>query len=149
MSEKPRPTFRELDKAECAALLERQRVGRIAFSFHDRVDLEPIGFVASDGWIFGRTAPGAKLSTLEHHPWVAFEADEHSGPYDWQSVVVHGRFHVLEDSGSPTERERYQRAIAALRDAEPEALTEADPVPSRQVVFGIAMHETSGRAARS
>ena len=42
-------TFRELTAAETDALLERNHVGRIAYSFHDRVDIEPIHYVYADG----------------------------------------------------------------------------------------------------
>src|SRR5690349_15736001 len=82
------PTFRELPRDECDALLARNHVGRVAFSFHDRVDLEPVHYVYAEGWIHGRTAPGAKVAVLRHHPWVAFEVDEVEGLFDWQSVVV-------------------------------------------------------------
>lgn len=90
------PTFRSLTRAECDALLARNYVGRLAFSFHDRVDIQPIGYVYEAGWIFGRTSEGAKLTTLEHNRWLAFEVDEVRGPFDWTSVVVQGSFHRID-----------------------------------------------------
>ena len=80
------PTFRELPRDECDALLARNHVGRVAFSFHDRVDLEPVHYVYAEGWIHGRTAPGAKVAVLRHHPWVAFEVDEVEGLFRWRSA---------------------------------------------------------------
>ena len=73
-------------------LLKRICVGRLAFAFHDRVDIIPIHYVYSAPWIYGRTSRGAKLLTLEHNPWCAFEVDEIRGPFDWQSVIVKGPF---------------------------------------------------------
>lgn len=70
------PTFRPLDRPEMEALLARNHVGRLAFSFHDRVDIEPIHYVYADGVLYARTSPGHKLTTLAHHRWVALEADE-------------------------------------------------------------------------
>jgi hypothetical protein len=33
------PVFRQLSRDECEQILGRNQVGRIAFSFHDRVDI--------------------------------------------------------------------------------------------------------------
>ena len=35
------PMFRDLDATEATALLARNHVARIAYGFHDRVDIEP------------------------------------------------------------------------------------------------------------
>jgi hypothetical protein len=51
-------------------------VGRVAFSYHDPADIEPIHFVYADGWIYGRTTQGTTLRTLAHNRWRAFDADE-------------------------------------------------------------------------
>ena len=142
-------TFRELTAAETDALLERNHVGRIAYSFHDRVDIEPIHYVYADGAFYMRTAPGAKLATLAHVPWVAFEVEEIEGPFDWQSVVAHGTVYVLSDSGSAEARAAYQHALARLRELSPLVLTDDDPVPSRRVLLKLHLSEVSGREARS
>jgi len=39
------PSFRALDEEESQAILSRNHVGRIAYSFHDRDDIEPIHYV--------------------------------------------------------------------------------------------------------
>lgn len=149
MSGVERPAFRELDREASDAVLAAHHVGRIVYSFRGRVDIEPISYVYADGWIHGRTAPGTKLTTLRHHPWVAFEVDEAEGPFDWRSVVVHGTFYHRAADGPPSERETFQRALAALRGSMPETLTATDPVPSRTVVFGIFADDVTGRAATS
>ena len=68
--------------ADCLALLERHTVGRMAYSHRNRVDIAPIHYVYSDGWVFARTSGGAKMTTLRHVPWVAFEVDEIDGVFD-------------------------------------------------------------------
>jgi nitroimidazol reductase NimA-like FMN-containing flavoprotein (pyridoxamine 5'-phosphate oxidase superfamily) len=95
MDNRPAPVFRELHRHEIDALLGRNNVGRIAFTFHDRVDIEPINYVYSWGWLYGRTSKGAKLDTIAHNRWVAFEVDEVKGLFDWQSVVVKGSFEIV------------------------------------------------------
>ena len=84
------PQFFVLTPKDGADVLQRNDVGRLAFINREIVDIEPIGYVAQGGWIFLRSAYGAKLESLAHNPYVAFEVDEIQGPLDWRSVVVHG-----------------------------------------------------------
>lgn len=144
------PRFRSLTRTECEELLARNNVGRVAFSFHDRVDIEPLHFVYADGWIYGRTSTGTKISTLEHHPWVAFEVDEYQGLFDWRSVVVKGAFYLLEPDGNMMREDpTMARGISLLRSLLPETLTANDPVPFRRSIFRIHLDEVTGREASS
>ena len=143
------PTFRDLTTTEMHDLLARNHVGRIAYSFHDRVDIEPISYVFGDGAFHMRTEPGSKLATLAHAPWAAFEVDEVEGPFDWRSVVAHGSVYVLEDGGTPEARMTYRAAVARLRELMPDALDENDPAPMRRVVLKLYPAELTGREARS
>src|SRR4051794_27108010 len=140
------PRLRELSSDESHALLASHNVGRIAFTFHDRVDIEPINYVSDGEWIFGRTSMGTKLATLLHHPWCAFEIDEVRDLFDWASVVVKGTFYLLDpEIGSP---DTYQRAERLLTRLVPGTFSAHDPAPQRDIVFGIFVHEITGRAAR-
>ena len=138
-------TFRELTREECIALFARNHVGRIAFSYHDHVDIEPIHYVWEDEWIYGRTADGTKLRTLAHNRWVAFETDEISALFDWKSVVVKGALYLLEPDGAHSDT--YGHAVTVLRTLIPDALSDNDPTPSRTVVFRIHADQVTGRAA--
>jgi uncharacterized protein len=144
----PRPQFSTLDRAAIDAILARQHVGRLAFSLRDRVDIEPLHYVYADGWLYARTQLGTKLSTVVHNPWVAMEVDEIRSLFDWDSVVVRGRLELLDDSAHDAARERYRRAVAALRTLVPEALTDDDPTPERQILCAIYVDEVEGRSAR-
>ncbi len=146
MSIHAKPVIRELRGDEAQALLSRNQVGRIAFSQHDRVDIEPIHYVYEAPWIFGRTSAGTKLLTLSHNSWCAFETDEVHGMFDWESVVVKGPF---SPRNSPFATWDYDHAVAALRRLLPGTLTDDDPTPNRDVVFGIHASEISGRCAVS
>ena len=144
---KEKVVFRELGDDEIRALLGRNHVGRIAFSFHDRVDIRPIHYVYRDNWLYGRTSPSDKLVTLRHNQWVAFEVDEVRGPFDWESVVAHGSFYHVGKEGTPQHLELKQEALDIIRGFSPEAFRETDPVPFRTELFAIAIDSMSGRAA--
>ena len=144
-----KPEFYEMATGDAVALLERHHVGRLAFSFRDRVDLEPISYVYHDGWLYGRTSPGTKLRTVQHSPWVAFQVDEFEGRFDWRSVVVHGTLYFLEPEGGDRDREAYAEAIDLLRSIDADILTPADITPHRSTLFRIHADSITGRAARS
>jgi nitroimidazol reductase NimA-like FMN-containing flavoprotein (pyridoxamine 5'-phosphate oxidase superfamily) len=141
------PNITEMSAEACHALLERHHVGRMAYCFHDRVDIAPIHYVQSEGWLFARTSHGHKMDVLAHAPWVAFEVDEFEDVFEWRSVVVHGTVHLMEREGSPIDIEHWARGIALLREIVPETGTDADPVAFRELVFGIFIHAMTGRAS--
>lgn len=142
-------TFRDLAPDEMRELLARNHVGRLAFSFHDRVDIRPIHYVYHDNWLYGRTSQSDKLVTLRHNQWVAFEVDEVRGPFDWQSVVAHGSFYHVAKEGTPQHLELKADALEFIRSFAPDTFRETDPVPSRTELFAIAIDSLSGRAASS
>jgi len=146
-SDDVRPVFRELDRGEIEEILARNNVGRLAFSLHDRVDIEPINYVFDSGWIYGRTSHGTKLSTIAHHRWVAFEVDEVHGIFQWSSVVIKGAFYLIDADTSIQQDPAFNRGVELLRALIPQTLTANDPTPFRNSVFRIHLDEVTGRAA--
>jgi nitroimidazol reductase NimA-like FMN-containing flavoprotein (pyridoxamine 5'-phosphate oxidase superfamily) len=142
------PTIQALSAAECAAVLTRNRIGRLAYSFHDRVDIEPIHYVFAEGSLYFRTAPGSKATTLAHHPWVAFEVDEADELLAWRSVVVHGTVYRAIPDGAAADKEAYDRAVRHLRAITPELFTDDDPVPLRSLIMVMHPDKITGRTAR-
>jgi nitroimidazol reductase NimA-like FMN-containing flavoprotein (pyridoxamine 5'-phosphate oxidase superfamily) len=149
MTDGERTPISELSHDEAIALLARNSVGRIAYTFRDRVDVEPISYVYADGWLYARTSEGTKLTTLRHHPWVAFEVDEIEGRNRWRSAVVHGTIYWIDAHRSDRDRVAYEDAVAALRSVDPTALTDADHAPHRTVLFRIRTDEITSRKADS
>ena len=141
------PAFRDLTSEESRAILERHHVGRIAFSFHDRVDIQPIHYVFKDNWLYGRTARGSKFATLVHNPWCAFEVDEIRGTFDWESVVVKGHLELLDPELAS--QDAYTLGLELMRDIVPETFRDGDPVPQRSILFRVHANEVTGRSARS
>jgi nitroimidazol reductase NimA-like FMN-containing flavoprotein (pyridoxamine 5'-phosphate oxidase superfamily) len=148
MSEAARAEFLELDQPEIEAILARNHVGRLAFTFRDKVDIEPLSYVYADGVINFRTAPGTKLEVLLHQPSVAFEVDEVRGHYEWKSVVVHGTVYMAEPEGSRYDVDAHEQAVAAIRGVAPQALGPDDPAPFRTVLLRLHIFRMEGREAR-
>ena len=143
------PVFYDLSPSDCLKLLARNHLGRLAFRTGPSLDIAPVGYVAARDWLFMRSAYGAKLEALAHDPFVAFEVDEFKGPFDWSSVVVHGTIYLLPKDGAPVEKKVFERAVRALRSVAPETLTANDPVPDRQIVYGLHVDRVAGRMAQS
>lgn len=140
------PLFQELDRDQCIAVLDRNHIGRVAYTFRDRVDISAMSYVYDDGWLYIRTEVGDKLVTMAHNRWVAFEVDEIEGRFDWRSVVVRGAIYVLD----PDERAKEHRhAVKLLRTLIPETFRPKDPTPFRDIVLRIHLDRVRGRAAMS
>lgn len=140
------PHIATMPAASCIALLEAHTVGRMAYSFHDRVDITPIHYVYHDHWLFARTSHGKKMTSVRHVPWVAFEVDEIRAVFEWQSVVVHGTVYRMAPDGGPVEARLWRTGIELLKRIVPDTGTERDPVPYRSLVFGIHVDSMSGRS---
>ena len=140
------PQFSDLSEQSARALLARNHVGRLAFAFRDRVDIQPIHYVYDADWLVVRTGVGSKLVRLAHHPWCAFEVDEVHGLFHWDSVVVHGSFSMLDPKVGSSDL--YNRALDLLQRFIPGTLSAEDPVPERAILFAIHIDELRGRRAR-
>jgi nitroimidazol reductase NimA-like FMN-containing flavoprotein (pyridoxamine 5'-phosphate oxidase superfamily) len=141
-----RPAFRELTDEESRALLARHNAGRIAYSFHDRVDIQPIHYVVNGNWLYGRTSRGGKFTTLAHNPWCAFEVDEVRDMFDWDSVVVKGHLELLDpELGS---EDAYEAGLKLMQALVPGTFTDHDPTPQRLILFRVHVSELTGRSAR-
>ena len=66
---------------------------------------------------------------------------------EWTSVVVHGTVYQMDGKGSPVDREEFARSVDALREVMPAALSEDDPTPHRDIVYGLRIDRLTGRAA--
>jgi nitroimidazol reductase NimA-like FMN-containing flavoprotein (pyridoxamine 5'-phosphate oxidase superfamily) len=141
------PIIRDLSRAECEQLLARNNVGRIAYAAGPRVDIEPIHYVFTDGWIYCRTSKGVKSAILAHHRWAAFEVDEVKGTFDWRSVVVRGAVYFLDSDSPPIDQHSFAHGVEQLHQLVPGAGTENDPVPFRLLVLRLHLDEVTGRAA--
>lgn len=146
--------YRELSREETHALLGRNRLGRLAYSVHNQVDVEPVPYVYHDAWIYGRATPGLKLRTIEQNRFVAFQVDEMTGADEWRSVLVRGAFYVLSPEGSLRDHETWEQASELLAPLYPPAPLvgpaggsgTGEEGPGSGVIFRISAHHAAGRA---
>ena len=141
------PHFRHLTVGECEAILRRAAIGRLAFSLHDKVDIEPIHFAYHDGWIVFRTSSGTKLDVITRNRWVALETDEVDGVFEWRSVVVHGAAYPLDENITRVLPDARDQAMRLLRRIVPSSGLPEDPAPWRDRVFHMQAADVTGRAA--
>jgi nitroimidazol reductase NimA-like FMN-containing flavoprotein (pyridoxamine 5'-phosphate oxidase superfamily) len=151
LEDESRPLFRSLDHGEIEAILARNHVGRIGYERSGRVEVQPIHYVYSDGWIYGRTSVGSKyedLTKTAYRWWpVVFEVDEVEDLFNWRSVLVRGGFYLIDPVHAPNQQADWNRAVELLRTLVPETLRDRDPVPFRTAIFRISMQEATGREA--
>ena len=143
-----RQVIRTLSVDESIEILKRNHVGRLAYSRANHIGIEPLHYVYHDGWLYGRTGEGTKISITGYswHP-VAFEVDEVKGIFQWRSVVVHGGFYTMPTRPEDDSAEAWDRGLELLRTLIPETFEAGDPVPFRTILFRIAVQEVSGREA--
>lgn len=145
------PQIRELSRSEIDDILGRNQVGRIGYARDGKMEIRPVHYVYSGGWLYGRTSEGTTYDALgrtAYHWWpVVFEVDEVEELFRWRSVLVRGGFYVIPSEGAVFERETWMKALGLLRTLLPETLRDSDPMPDRSVLFRIAVQEATGREA--
>lgn len=141
------PRFHELSEAQCAGLIGRNHIGRLGYLSSGRVQIDPISYAVHGGWIVMRSAYGHRVEALSRNPWAAFQVDEIAGPFDWESVVAHGTIYEFAADVASGARAGFAAAVQALRALIPDALTAADPVPERDVIYGLRIDRMTGRMA--
>src|SRR5690606_13094367 len=82
-----RPEHSNLTLDEVHSVLARNNTGRVAYSRGTCIDIEPVAYVYSEGWLYGRTSTKRRLAAATGESWwpVAFEVDEIKGLFDWRS----------------------------------------------------------------
>lgn len=133
MIERKESALQKLTRDECIDLLgSGVPIGRIGYVVEGVPVIVPVNFVVDGQSVVFSTAEGSKLSWLNNHTRVAFQAD-HGRRLDrsgW-SVLVHGRAHEVTD---PAEVEALQQGPLRSWAA-----------PSAHHWVRIAIDEISGR----
>ena len=94
----------ELTRDECAAVLQRATIARLASVRDDEPYVVPI-HVAFDGYhLYGLSALGRKIEAMRVHPRVCVEVDEIQDPGSWTSVLVFGDYEELTRSDDEAAR---------------------------------------------
>jgi uncharacterized protein len=141
----------ELSPKECAALLQRVHVGRLACASHDQPYIVPVqfSFDPDRGCLYSFATLGQKIRWMRTNPLVCVEIDEIVDKDHWQTVVLFGKYEEIRTQHDRADAER--RAQAAFEQRQewwlPGAarLQSGDPEPP--VLYRIRIERMTGRRA--
>jgi nitroimidazol reductase NimA-like FMN-containing flavoprotein (pyridoxamine 5'-phosphate oxidase superfamily) len=89
---------RELSAGECAEVLSRAYIGRLACSRDDQPYVVPIHFAPDENHVYSFAMPGQKLEWMRSNPRVCLEIDDVTDSDHWTSLVAFGRYEELPDT---------------------------------------------------
>ncbi len=95
-------------------ILSSQLVGRLACTDGNRPYIVPVTFAYDGEYIYGQTNEGTKLKALRKNPNVCFEVDKMIDLWNWQSVVIYGKFEELDNNEANQAREILLKRVFPL-----------------------------------
>jgi nitroimidazol reductase NimA-like FMN-containing flavoprotein (pyridoxamine 5'-phosphate oxidase superfamily) len=144
--------IRELDRAECASILDQGRLGMLACAKDGIPYVVPVHFAHADNALFAFSMPGRKIDFMRANPHVCVFVEQRETGRLWRSVVVNGRYEELPDRvGFKRQRDHAWRLLSQYANWwEPGALKPAAaiaPPATSHIFFRIAIETVSGREA--
>jgi nitroimidazol reductase NimA-like FMN-containing flavoprotein (pyridoxamine 5'-phosphate oxidase superfamily) len=141
----------ELTPTECAEILQRTNLGRLACAKDGQPYVVPVhfSFDLERSCVYGFSTVGQKVMWMRENPRVCLEVDEVADKDHWQTVIVFGRYEEILDS--PEEPEARLRAVTLFQQRPEWWLPAAAKVDSLErhavVVYRIQIHRVTGRRA--
>lgn len=89
--------IREMDKAECTAVIDQARMARLAVSRDGQPYVVPVYFAYAAPYFYSFTMPGQKIEWMRANPKVCVLIEQFMGGREWRSVVSYGTFEELPD----------------------------------------------------
>jgi uncharacterized protein len=107
----------ELTPEECAEVLSRVHLGRLACARSDQPYIVPIhfSFDAERRCVYSFAAIGQKVRWMRENPKVCLEVDEIVDKNQWTSVVVIGRYEEIHDAPHEADARRRAQQLFQLR----------------------------------
>jgi nitroimidazol reductase NimA-like FMN-containing flavoprotein (pyridoxamine 5'-phosphate oxidase superfamily) len=141
----------ELAPRECAALLQRTTLGRLACAHHDQPYVVPVflSFDAHRHCLYGFSAIGQKVEWMRQNPKVCVEVEDIEDRTHWTTVVVMGRYEEIhENPGEAEARHRAERLFGERHEWWLPGAAKVDSKPRQHaVMFRIAIDQMTGRRA--
>jgi nitroimidazol reductase NimA-like FMN-containing flavoprotein (pyridoxamine 5'-phosphate oxidase superfamily) len=141
----------ELSRAECAAVLQRNSLGRLGYSRFDQPYIVPIhfSFDPERNLIYGFAMLGEKVECMRRNPKVCLEVDEIDDKDHWTSVLVVGRYREIHRD--PREVESRCRAEQLFKRRSewwlPGAARLESKEPEHAIIYRISLDKVTGRRA--
>jgi nitroimidazol reductase NimA-like FMN-containing flavoprotein (pyridoxamine 5'-phosphate oxidase superfamily) len=139
----------ELTPADCADILSRTSVGRLACCRMNQPYVVPVSIAYDPRQVclFSFSAIGKKVEWMRTNPSVCVEVEDLEDRFNWTTIVIFGRY--VEISNAPEHRELRQRALHLFSDRSqwwlPGAARLRDSEHESVVVYRINIDQMTGR----
>jgi uncharacterized protein len=139
----------DLSPSECADILRRSSIGRLACSHFDQPYIVPISFSfdAQRECVYGFSTIGQKILWMRENPKVCLEVDDIADKDHWTTVVILGRYAEIQQT--PDEAEARKRAQQFFQARQQWWLPGAAKTSSRDhdavVLYRITLDHVTGR----
>ena len=90
--------IQEMDAHECRQLLVREGKGRLACAHQNQPYIVPVYLAYEPDHLYGFATFGQKIEWMRSNPLVCVEVDEFRSHFEWQSVIVVGRYEEYPDT---------------------------------------------------
>ena len=142
----------KLNEMQINNVLISQAVGRIACTNGKMPYIVPVTYVYDGTVIYGQTKEGMKLDIMRKNPEVCFAVDVMTDMANWQSVILFGTFHELEETEALKAREYLFKYVlplmtsSAIHGHQHEVTGEVDDSNRiKPVMYCIKIKEKTGR----
>ncbi len=88
----------ELNITQINNILNSQVIGRLACTDGKRPYIIPVTYAYDGKYIYGQSNEGSKLDILRKNPSICFEVDVMTDLYNWQSVIISGKFEEIKNT---------------------------------------------------
>jgi nitroimidazol reductase NimA-like FMN-containing flavoprotein (pyridoxamine 5'-phosphate oxidase superfamily) len=141
----------ELTPKECAEILARTNLGRLACAKDGQPYVVPVhfSFDAEKGCVYSFSAIGQKVTWMRGNPLVCLEVEDVTDKDHWQTVVAFGRYEEIHDS--PEAAAARQRALELFEQRPEWWFPAAAKIGSSEhhavVIYRIQIDRMTGRRA--
>lgn len=144
--------IKEMAHNECIALIEDQRLARMACAKENFPYVVPIYYAYSSDRLYAFSMPGKKLEYLRSNPRACLQVEKNESDHQWASVIIDASFRELPNEDPPGKERLHAWSLLATHFDwwEPGSL-KPQPQPlrdtSRHIFFALDIRELSGRKA--
>jgi uncharacterized protein len=85
----------KLNDFQIDRLLLTQTIAHLGCHSNNRTYVVPISYVYADGYIYGYTIEGLKISMMRENPDICLQVEKIEDSAHWQSVILWGTFEEL------------------------------------------------------
>ena len=141
----------ELNHTECADVLRRNHLGRLACCRYDQPYIVPIHFAFDEPQrcVYAFSKIGQKIEWMRENPKVCLEIEEIDDKNHWTTVIAMGRYEEISQLEDGADARR--RAEFLFEQRQEWWLPAGGRLPSREhgtvLVYAIQLDRVSGRRA--